>query len=133
MMNKFGERSEKLIKPLHPALIRVLRRAMSLQILDFSVISTIRTMAEQTELYSRGRTKPGKIVTWTMESKHLVQPDGYVHAFDVAPSPVDWMDIEEFHLLAGVVLASANIEGVKLRWGGRFEKNKDYPHFELVT
>lgn len=30
-----------------------------------------RTMEEQAALYAQGRTVPGKVVTWTMDSKHL--------------------------------------------------------------
>lgn len=44
---------------------------------------TMRTKAKQAELYAQGRTKPGKIVTRTMETKHRVQSDGYVHAIDI--------------------------------------------------
>lgn len=43
----------------------------------------VRTKAKQAELYAQGRTKPGKKVTWTMESRHRVQSDGYCHAIDL--------------------------------------------------
>ena len=39
---------------------------------------TRRTQADQDELYARGRSKPGQIVTWTRKSKHI---DG--EAFDI--------------------------------------------------
>ena len=35
------------------------------------VYCTRREQEEQNELYEQGRTKPGKIVTWTLTSKHL--------------------------------------------------------------
>lgn len=30
-----------------------------------------RTLEEQKELYAQGRTKPGKVVTWTLNSSHI--------------------------------------------------------------
>ena len=38
---------------------------------DYVVTCTKRTPGEQAELYAQGRTKPGKIRTWTLKSKHL--------------------------------------------------------------
>ncbi|MEN6623394.1 MAG: M15 family metallopeptidase [Smithella sp.] len=39
--------------------------------IDYILISTLRTKLEQESLYAQGRTKPGRIVTWTLNSKHL--------------------------------------------------------------
>ena len=39
--------------------------------IDYILTSTLRTKSEQEALYAQGRTKPGKIVTWTLNSKHL--------------------------------------------------------------
>src|SRR5690606_12846620 len=47
-----------------------------------------RTTEEQQALFAKGRTAPGKIVTYVdgvkTLSKHQVHPDGYVHAIDFA-------------------------------------------------
>ena len=92
--------------------------------IDFIVTCTTRTETEQKELYAQGRTKPGKIVTWTLKSKHI---EG--KAFDICllkngklnwnVSDLDWQK-------AGLIG-----ESVGLKWGGRF-KNKDFPHFETT-
>jgi peptidoglycan L-alanyl-D-glutamate endopeptidase CwlK len=37
---------------------------------DVVVTCTYRSQEEQDDIYARGRTKPGKIVTWTRHSKH---------------------------------------------------------------
>jgi len=59
---------------------------------------------------------------------------------DIAPYPIDWKDLERFYVLAGVIMACAHEEGVKIRWGGDWDSDGDYhdssfidlPHFELV-
>lgn len=38
--------------------------------IDVIITCTTRTQEEQDELYSRGRSVAGKIVTWTLKSKH---------------------------------------------------------------
>lgn len=47
--------------------------------ITFVVTCTLRTQEEQEALYAQGRTKPGKIVTWTLKSKHTGGK-----AFDIA-------------------------------------------------
>ena len=46
-------------------------KAMHSNNVDYILTSTLRTQEEQEALYAQGRTKPGKIVTWTLNSKHL--------------------------------------------------------------
>lgn len=81
-----------------------------------------RTQEEQNALYAQGRTKPGRVVTWTTKSKHI---DG--KAFDVAftgsnPYPSDdkiWKAIADIGVSVG------------LKAGYYFSKNIDRPHFEI--
>jgi peptidoglycan L-alanyl-D-glutamate endopeptidase CwlK len=55
------------------------------------IIFTGRTEVEQAELYAQGRTKPGQIVTWTLDSKHVMKPrpnhpsEAKSDAIDIAP------------------------------------------------
>lgn len=50
------------------------------------IIFTGRTEQEQADLYAQGRTKPGKIVTWTLDSKHVMKaPDFKSRAIDICP------------------------------------------------
>lgn len=105
---------------------------------DILVIEGLRTPERQADLYSQGRTKPGKIVTWTMQSKHL---DG--RAVDVVmlkDGKIDWDNPQSFVDLGHIMLDTATKLGVKLRWGydwdgdGTLQEKgeNDGPHFELV-
>lgn len=98
---------------------------------QFMVTSTYRSQEEQDELYSQGRTKPGKIVTWTKSSKHTERK-----AFDVAvlnennqptwnlKADVDKDSVPDYEELGRIG------EHLGLTWGGSWKK-KDYCHFEL--
>lgn len=125
----------------HPDLQRVARRAMSFQIMDFSVLETLRTLEKQKVYFVQGRTK-------TMHSKHLMQHTGYAHAMDLAPYPCDWKKVEEedpreiarFGVLAGIIRTCAILEGVDIingmDWDGDGETLDhnffDAPHFQLL-
>ena len=133
-MFKLGKRSEERLVGVNPALVAVVRRAIELSTVDFTVLEGKRTLERQQELFDQGRTKPGKIVTWTMKSKHL---DG--DAVDLVPFPVDWEDTKKFDAIAKAMFAAAAELGVKLRWGADWdmdgkprEKGEyDSPHFEI--
>ena len=128
MMYKFGERSERNLQGVHPDIVRVCRRALAYGILDFSVICGLRTVAEQERLFAQGRTEPGPKVTWTLKSRHLPQKDGYSHAVDLAPYPIDWENEDHFWMLRGVMLAAAREEGVDIEY---LPSGRDLPHFQL--
>lgn len=46
-------------------------KAMKSNDIDYILICTKREKSDQESLFAQGRTKPGKIVTWTLNSKHL--------------------------------------------------------------
>ena len=112
------------------------KRRMEEAGIPFMVTSTFRSQAEQVQLYAQGRTTPGKIVTWTRNSRHTKRD-----AFDVAilkqGKPV-WdikVDVNEDDIpdyqQAGEIGESCGLE-----WGGRFKNKKgkprpDYPHFQV--
>ena len=60
-------------------------------------------------------------------------------AVDVAPYPIDWSDTQRFHYFAGVVMGIASQLGLKVRWGGDWDKDtevkdetfRDLVHFEI--
>ena len=90
--------------------------------IDYILTCTLRTQAEQEELYAQGRTKPGAKVTWTLASKHI---EG--KAFDIAVmknGKITW-DEREYEQ-AGIIGEEAGLE-----WGGRF-KTPDRPHFQIA-
>ncbi len=127
---------EKL-KGVDGRLVMVVEQAALLSPFDIIVIEGVRTKERQEALYAQGRTKPGKIVTWTLNSKHI---DG--KAVDVCPyidKKIDWNDRLMFVALGRHMLNAADMQDVKIRWGydwdgdgSLMEKGEtDGPHYEL--
>jgi peptidoglycan L-alanyl-D-glutamate endopeptidase CwlK len=119
--------SSRNLEDLHPL---VADKAMQLvqlagaEGIEILVTSTLRTFEEQAELFAKGRTKPGAIVT---NAKPGSSWHNFGLAFDVVPlvngkaiwnSPF-WNQIGELGKEVGLV------------WGGDFKSFKDKPHFEF--
>ena len=96
----------------------------------FMFTCTYRSQEEQDALFDQGRSKPGKVVTWTRASKHTSG-----RAFDIAilkqgkpiwdiKADVNQDDIPDYQQAGEIG------ESVGLVWGGRF-KPPDYCHFQL--
>lgn len=140
MTYKLGTASRKKLAFVHPALVAVVGRAIELSEQDFTVLEGARTTERQRALYAQGRTAPGKIVTWTMNSPHLIGADGYSRAVDLAPYPVDWESPEKFDAIAAAMMQAADELGTPLRWGADWDRDgnprergeSDSPHFELA-
>lgn len=118
--------------PLHPDMVEVVKRAIELSECDFTVICTGRTLQDQQDLYAQGRTKPGPIVTWSMNSQHLKQKTGYSHAVDLGAwvdGKISW-DWEHYRKIAKAMKQAAKELNVLIDWGGDFT-NPDGPHFQL--
>lgn len=151
MIFKFSRSSLDKLKGVHPDLVKVFERAIKISNQDFSIIQGVRTLTEQRKLVAQKKSQ-------TLNSKHLVQQDGYGHAVDVVPYPVDW-ELEKFYPIAEAVKKAAEELGIKVRWGGAWSLlnnqtltpkqlaeeyskarrrvgNKvfiDAPHFEILT
>lgn len=129
-MSTFSKTSEQRLSACHPDLQRLFREV--LQIHDCTIIYGPRTVEEQTRLVAQGLSR-------TMDSRHLVQPDGYSHAVDAAPYPIDWKNTKRFYYFAGLVMAAAHKLGINIRWGGDWDQDNDLDdqtfmdlvHFEL--
>lgn len=134
-MFRFSQRSLNNLIGVSPKLIAVVKRAIEITTVDFKVIEGLRTKERQAELYAQGRTKPGKVVTWTMQSKHI---DGL--AVDLLPAPYDWKDPAKFDAVAKAMFQAADELGVTIRWGADWDMDgnprergeTDSPHFELA-
>jgi len=134
----FGKASEEKLSQLHPKLVTVARTVI--QVMDFTVVYTLRSPEEQKFLLSIGQSK-------TLDSKHLLQPDGFAWAIDVAPfyawkrPQIDWNDKKAFYYLAGMFVQAAYLLDVNIRYGGDWNMNDDLNdqtffdlgHFELLT
>jgi peptidoglycan L-alanyl-D-glutamate endopeptidase CwlK len=134
-MFRLSQKSLDKMKGVNPTLVAVVKRAIEISAIDFSVLEGLRSLDRQKELYAQGRTAPGKIVTWTMKSKHI---DGL--AVDLVPYPLDWNDLHKFDQIADAMFDAAKELGVSIRWGADWNQNgksrekgeSDSPHFELA-
>ncbi len=81
------------------------------------------------------------VVTPAEAAELALDPRPLARAVDVAPWPLDWADLPRFHALGGYVLATAGSMGIKVRWGGLWDRPweqlgenpfPDLPHFELI-
>lgn len=84
-----------------------------------------RSIKEQNDLYAKGRTRPGKIVT---NAKGGDSFHNYGLAIDVFMmkdnGEVDWS------IISSEIVEIGKEEGFK--WGGDWKSFKDYPHFEMT-
>lgn len=117
----FGARSIANLKGVHPDLVAVMQRAITLTPVDFMITEGLRTKVRQEQLVKAGASK-------TMNSRHLTG-----HAVDIAPvieGEVRW-DWELFRKIAPVIKETAAKLGTPIVWGGDWRTFKDGPHFEL--
>lgn len=139
------ERDMARLKGVKPELVEAAVHTIKKAPFKVQVSETIRTKARQDELYAQGRTKPGKVVTWTKNSKHMVQADGFGHAVDLVPivdGTVPWNDKTKFAKIAEL-MAEGSEGKIRIRWGGDWNENGSYldevkrgsydgPHFEVA-
>ena len=131
---KLGKNSLARLQGVDETLVNVVKRAIEISEVDFTVMEGVRTLERQRELYAQGRTAPGKIVTWTMKSRHI---EG--KAVDLVPYPLDWNDLEKFNKIKDAMFQAARELDVNLRWGadwdgdGKYREKGEYdsPHFEI--
>lgn len=129
-MPSLSKQSLDKLSTCHPDIQRVIKEAIKLY--DFTVLEGVRTLETQKKYVAEGKSK-------TLNSKHLKQTDGYSHAIDLAPYPINWEDSKRFFYMAGVIMAVASQMGVSLRWGHDWDGDTDFsdqtfndsPHFEL--
>lgn len=121
--------NEKLID-VHPDLARVVRRAIEITGQDFSVAEGLRSQAQANANAASG--------TGIKNSRHLRQPDGYSHAVDLWPAPLNWKNLDAFRLVAHAMLQAADEIDVPLQWGADWDTDGiegergefDMPHFQ---
>jgi peptidoglycan L-alanyl-D-glutamate endopeptidase CwlK len=123
MSYSYGARSRAEMQGMHPDLIRVLNKAITITKQDYTIFDGKRTAREQNALFRRGASK---LDGYNRISKHQEQRDGYVHAADLVP----WRDSDgdgdnEVHwywpaiyVIAEAMFTAAVEENVQLRWGG---------------
>jgi hypothetical protein len=130
------KRTERL-KGVDPRLVAVVEAASKSVPFDILVVEGLRTLERQKQLYAQGRTTPGKIVTWTLKSKHI---DG--KAVDIVPlkkdGTIDWNDVKSFDQLASAMVEASHQVKIKVRSGadwdgdGKYREKGEFdsPHWE---
>ena len=130
LMYKFGAKSKSRLETCHPDIQKICNELI--KIMDVTVLEGVRTKEQQEEYVRTGKSK-------TMNSKHLEQGDGYSHAVDLAPFPIDWNYRERFVYMQGMIRGIALQLGIEVRSGIDWDSDgqvKDHtffdgPHFEL--
>ena len=118
MPYQLGTRSRQKLSGVHPDLVDVVKLAISISEVDFTVLEGIRNINRQRELYKAGKST-------TMNSRHITG-----HAVDLAPWPISW-EWEDFYPIAEAMKAAAEELEIDLVWGGDWKSFPDGPHFEL--
>ncbi len=134
-MPSFGPTSEARLRTCHPDLQRLFREVV--RHWDCQVLEGHRGQEAQDRAFRTGASK----IPWP-EGNHNAYPS---NAADVAPYPIDWGNegdaktrqraIARFYAFSGFVLGMATSMGVKLRWGGDWDGDRDLwdqTFFDLV-
>ena len=135
----WSHRSLEKIDTCQEELGTVLQTALSLSPFDITVICGARGIQEQQEAFESGASKKH----WPDSMHNCPDPAQLSRAADIAPwinGTINWKDEGSFYVLAGVMLASANLVGVRLAYGGDWNHNgltedqgfNDLGHFYLL-
>jgi len=153
-----GAKSLARLSGVHPDLVRVIKRAITISKVDFMVIEGVRSREQMMINYGKGRTVaqlaakgiPAKYanpssgkVTWLANpfgSKHAIQKSGFAEAVDCLIAPYDWKEGPGWKLMNDAVQQASKLENVRVRWGRDWDEDgiigekgeTDGPHFELV-
>ncbi len=121
-MFQFSKRSLENLKGVHPVLIAIVVRALSVSDYDFTVVEGLRTPERQKELVARG-------VSWTNNSYHLAV-NGFSHAVDLYPYYDGKVQVEApqpvFAALADAMFQAAKELNVPIVWGRDWDGDGDY-------
>lgn len=92
--------------------------------LDVLITETYRSQERQNYLYEQGRSRAGKVVTWTHNSRHTSR-----RAWDICKNVKgqEYLD-SNFFKQCGAIAKELGIT-----WGGTWTSNPDTPHFEISS
>ena len=122
-------RSERNLAGVKTELAKVARRAFQISTVPFTVIQGVRTQLEQDALYAQGRSRPGRVVTWTRKSKHVAGK-----AIDFAAlleGRIVWVPTELYRLIVTAFRQAASELATDIAWGGDWSP-PDWGHVELT-
>jgi len=135
-----GKNSLKNLDGCHKDLQIIAKEAIKDSPYDYGISHGYRSPEEQHDLYQKGRSKPGHIITYkdgyTMPSKHNMNP---AEAFDIyayiqGKANYDKKVLLEIGLHIMEIaeeLYEAGKVGSQLTWGGYWKKFQDMPHYQI--
>lgn len=106
---------------VHADLVAVVRLAIKLTPVDFTVLECVRSLSRQKALLEEGATT-------TLNSRHLTG-----HAVDLGAwvaGDVSW-HFGHYNKIAEAMKTAAEYLGVPIEWGGEWKTFPDGPHFQL--
>ena len=115
------QRDKDKLKGVHPDLVRVVNRLARETDIPFQIGEGLRSWTRQKMLVATGKSK-------TMNSRHLTG-----HAVDIFPlvgGKPSW-DWRYYYPLAKAMKRAAELENIRLEWGGDWRSFKDGPHWQL--
>ena len=121
-MYRLSKRSLNNLVGVHPDLAAVVKRAIEITPVDFTVIEGRRTVERQRQLLASGASR-------TIHSRHITG-----HAVDLmAYVPGDEWNWKHYPRIAAAMKQAADELGTPIVWGGDWASFKDGPHFELAS
>lgn len=116
-----SKKSLDRLSGVHHDLVEVVKRAIEITEVDFTVLEGVRSKTRQEQLVKAGASQ-------TMRSRHLTG-----HAVDLGAyvgGQVRW-DWPLYYKIADAVKKAASELNVPIEWGGDWKTFKDGPHFQL--
>lgn len=121
MAYALSKKSLDRLSGVHQDLTDVVKRAIEITQVDFTVLEGVRSKTRQEQLLAAGASQ-------TMKSRHLTG-----HAVDLGAyvaGQVRW-DWPLYHKIADAMKQAAAELNIPLEWGGDWKSFKDGPHFQL--
>ncbi|MEQ6357901.1 M15 family metallopeptidase [Lysinibacillus sp. M3] len=113
----------ELLPPARLAVKLLFQECFKAGIKNIFITETYRSQERQKYLYEQGRTRPGQIVTWTLDSNHKSRL-----AWDVAVGPP-----QSLYDVATLSRVGAIARKLGITWGGDWIGSIDRPHFEIKS
>ena len=119
---RFGKRSRRRLGTCDVRLQRLFVRVVSK--VDCTILCGHRDQEAQDQAVREERSR----TPWPT-SNHNDMPS---RAVDVVPYPIDWEDLDRMREFGTFVEGVAYGMGISIRWGGRWTRLVDMPHWEIV-
>lgn len=140
-MFKFSKLSLTRLEGVDPRLVAILKEAIKTSPHDFMIIQGFRSVEQQQQLYAKGRTEKGLIVTNCdgvyKKSNHQMHKNGYSYAIDFGvynkdvPGLIEWGNLNKIRQVAEHIKTVGAKYNIKIIWGGDWSTFKDYAHIEI--